>query len=84
VTLELRKVTRETLRDVIKLSVFDRQSGFVAANSVTVAQAGFEPGSTVYGLWDGDTAFGLMAVIDMPHIPGLMKATTPNACICGA
>lgn len=65
--LERREITRETLRPLLKLAVRPDQAHLVAPNSVTVAQCAYEqPGGYVWGLWDGETAVGLLAMIH-PH-----------------
>jgi diamine N-acetyltransferase len=40
-TVSLREVTADTVRDVCRLSVRDDQTGFVAPNAVSIAQAYF-------------------------------------------
>jgi diamine N-acetyltransferase len=64
VTLEARPVTRETLGVLIGLSVRDDQRDLVSSNMKTFAEAPYEPGSVVRGLWDGDAPVGLMAMVD--------------------
>jgi diamine N-acetyltransferase len=39
----LREITADTVTPVIKLSVAENQKGFVAPNSVSLAQAHFAP-----------------------------------------
>jgi diamine N-acetyltransferase len=76
VTLEARPVTRETLWPLISLSVRDDQRDLVSSNMKTLAEAPYEPGSVVWGLWYGDTPVGLMAMVDPAgvrlHGPRLM------------
>ncbi len=64
---DFRPLTRETLRPLAGLSVRDEQTTFVAPNLMTMAQSIFEPGSEIYGVWEGETAVGLLAVVDMSH-----------------
>lgn len=61
--LERRTITRDSLDALLRLDVRDDQRGLVASNAVTLAEAPFEPGSQVWGLWDGDRAVGLMAMV---------------------
>lgn len=61
--LERRSVTRETVRLLAELSVRPDQHGLVAPNAITLAEAPFETGSQVWGLWDGAVAVGLMAMV---------------------
>ncbi len=63
-TVEARPVTRETLWPLINLSVRDDQRDLVASNMKTFAEAPFEPGAVVWGLWDHDVPVGLMAMVD--------------------
>ena len=58
--LERRAVTRDTVRTLVGLKVRADQQDLVSANSVTLAQTPYEPGSVVWGLWDGETPVGLM------------------------
>jgi diamine N-acetyltransferase len=64
VTLEARAVTRDTVGALIGLSVRPDQVDLVATNMQTLAEAAYEPGSVVWGLWDGDEPVGLMAMVD--------------------
>lgn len=68
-TLIAKAVSRDDVNALIKLSVLKEQNDRVASNSKTLAQAAYETGSTVYGLWNGDKAVGLMAVINMREYP---------------
>jgi diamine N-acetyltransferase len=61
--LERRDVIRDDVRALIALKVRPDQTDLVAGNAVTLAQAAYETGSYVWGLWDGDTAVGLMAMV---------------------
>ncbi|MEO1680952.1 MAG: GNAT family N-acetyltransferase [Pseudomonadota bacterium] len=60
---ERRDVTRDHLRTLFRLKVKPEQDGQVAPNAITLAQAAYEPGGYVWGLWDGDAPVGLMAMI---------------------
>jgi len=65
--LEWRAITRETLSPLLRLKVAADQAHLVAPNAVTIAQAAYEqPGAYVWGLWDGETPIGLIAMIH-PH-----------------
>lgn len=61
--LDRRPITRDTLPALLRLDLRDDQRDLVASNAVTLAQAPFEPGSQVWGLWDGDQPVGLMAMV---------------------
>ncbi len=70
--LERREITRETLSPLLHLAVAPGQDHLVAPNPVTIAQAAYEqPGGYVWGLWDGEDAVGLLAMIhprEYPHL----------------
>ncbi|MCU0827477.1 MAG: GNAT family N-acetyltransferase [Tabrizicola sp.] len=63
-TLDARPVTRDTVLALIDLSVRDDQRDLVTANVKTLAEAAYEPGAVVWGLWDGAVPVGLMAMVD--------------------
>ena len=71
--LERRTVTRNTLWPLINLAVRPDQSDLVSPNIRTFAEVPFEPGACVWGLWDGTTPVGLMAMVD----PDGVKANGP-------
>lgn len=61
--LEKREVTRETLWPLIRLEVRPDQRDLVSSNMKTFAEAPFETGARVWGLWDGAVPVGLMAMV---------------------
>lgn len=78
--IEARELTRDTLIAVLDLAVHDAQTGLVASNAVTVAQAQYEPYSLVRGLWSGEDPVGLFAMFDMfPDHPDAHPDDPPNA-----
>jgi diamine N-acetyltransferase len=62
--LTRRPVLRDHVLPLIRLTVRPDQSNLVSNNAKTLAQAAYEPGAAVWGLWDGDTLVGMMAMID--------------------
>lgn len=64
---EFRPLAKNHIRDLYRLEVRPDQTKFVAPNGVTLAQWPFEPGSMVFGIWEGETAVGLLAMIDFSH-----------------
>jgi diamine N-acetyltransferase len=58
-----RPVLRDHVLPLIGLSVRAGQAGFVSSNAKTLAQAAYEPGAYVWGLWDQAVPVGLMAMI---------------------
>ncbi len=71
-TLECRPVEKDHLRRLFQLKITAGQKGLVAPNEITLAQAAYEKGAYVWGLWDGDVLVGLMAMIH-PHESGEME-----------
>ena len=67
--LERRTVLRDHLWDLITLSVRPDQNDLVSSNMKTFAEAPFEPGARVWGLWDADTPVGLMAMVHPAEYP---------------
>ncbi len=64
--IELREVDKSNYRDVLKLKVADNQTGFVASNAISLAQALFHPEAWYRGIYQGDTAVGfVMLELDM-------------------
>ena len=64
---EFHPVTGETVNDFLKMRILPEQEDFVGSNAVTLAQSIFEPGSEVWGIFDGKTPVGMVAMIDMAH-----------------
>ena len=60
--VELREVTRENLRDVLRLAVRQDQENLVAPNAVSIAQAHFEEGAWFRAIYAGDAAVGFIMV----------------------
>jgi len=67
--LEKRAVLRDHLWPLINLSVHPDQMGRVSSNMKTFAEAPFETGSRVWGLWEGDAPVGLMAMVHPREYP---------------
>lgn len=76
--LERREITRETLSPLLRLKLRPGQEHLVAPAAVTIAQAAYEPGSHVWGLWLGENAVGLVAMLD-PREAELMEGDDPEA-----
>ena len=52
----LKEITKETLIDILKLSVFEHQKDQVASNSVSIAQAHFDDKAWFRGIYNDDVA----------------------------
>jgi diamine N-acetyltransferase len=79
VLLELRPVERDHVRPLIGLRLAEGQEGQVADNATTLAQAAYETGSQVWGLWVGEEPVGLVAMIDMRAYPWVEPADDPES-----
>ncbi|WP_421723405.1 GNAT family N-acetyltransferase [Bauldia sp.] len=64
---DLRRLSRDTLPPLLDLAVRPDQTRFVAPNAETMAESMFEPSAELYGIWDGETPVGMIAVVDMSH-----------------
>ncbi|MGQ0564138.1 MAG: GNAT family N-acetyltransferase [Gemmobacter sp.] len=67
--LERRVVTRDHLWALINLTVRPDQRDLVSANMKTFAEAPYEPGARVWGLWAGAVPVGLMAMVHPREYP---------------
>lgn len=72
-SVSLREITAETVRAICALEVAPRQSGLVAPNAVSIAQAHFEPAAWFRAIYAGDVPVGFAMLYD----PTLTK--TPEA-----
>jgi diamine N-acetyltransferase len=67
--VSLREVTKETVREICKLSVAEHQKKFVAPNAISVAQAHFEPKAWFRAVYAGETPVGYVMLFDNPDEP---------------
>ncbi len=65
--MDIRPVRFDDVGPLYAVRTTGAQEDFVAPNGITFGQAPFEPGSEIFGIWNGDTAVGLLAIIDMAH-----------------
>jgi diamine N-acetyltransferase len=64
--IELRELDKSNYRDILNLKVADNQTGFVASNAISLAQALFHSQAWYRGIYRGDTAVGfVMLDLDM-------------------
>jgi diamine N-acetyltransferase len=61
-TVTLREITRETVRDIMRLDVAEHQKEFVAPNSVSIAQAHFQPKAWFRAVYADDDPVGFVMV----------------------
>jgi diamine N-acetyltransferase len=62
--VELREVTGETVRQICALAVAPHQTGFVAPNAVSIAEAHFEPNAWFRAIYVGDEPVGFIMLED--------------------
>jgi len=65
----LREITKDTVGDIMGLDVAEHQKGFVAPNSVSIAQAHFEPKAWFRAVYAGDQPVGFVMVFEDPGKP---------------
>src|ERR1700690_2870812 len=58
--VQLRQITKETVREVCALEVRDEQKGYVAANALSIAQAYFEPSAVFRAIYRGEELVGFI------------------------
>lgn len=68
-TLHRRPVIRAHVLPLIALTVRADQADLVSGNAKTLAEAAYETGSHIWGLWEGDAPVGLMAMIHPAECP---------------
>jgi diamine N-acetyltransferase len=66
-TVSLREVTAETVRTICCLDVSEEQKHFVAPNSVSIAQAYFEPKAWFRAIYADETPVGFLMLYDDPE-----------------
>ncbi len=52
--ITLREITKETLRDILKLKVSSAQEQFVTSNAASIAEAHFSDEAWFRGIYAGD------------------------------
>ena len=64
-TVTLREITCDTLREIFRLKVKPEQQKFVASNAVSIAQAHFHQAAWIRAIYADDTPVGFII-----HCPG--------------
>jgi diamine N-acetyltransferase len=67
--LTLREITKDTVREIMRLEVAEHQQGLVAPNSVSIAQAHFEPKAWFRAAYVGDDPVGFVMLYEDPDEP---------------
>lgn len=79
--VELREITRDNLRAVLKLEVRPEQSTFVASNAISIAQAHFYPGeawfAAIYA--DGEPVGFVMLALEHGKPPWVWRFMVSGA-----
>jgi len=70
---DIKPVARKDIRALYHVQVKPDQEQFVAPNGLTMAQTPWEPGSEVFGIWEGEIAVGLLAIIDFSHPDAVLE-----------
>lgn len=63
--MEFRAVDHASVEPLGRLTLPPDQRPLVSPAIWTIAQAAYEPGGHVWGIWDGDRALGLLAMVDV-------------------
>jgi diamine N-acetyltransferase len=58
--IEIRDITKENLRSILRLDIKKEQAGFVASNAVSVAQSKFYPLWETYAFYNGNIPVGFV------------------------
>ena len=67
--VELREITKDTVRAVLKIETTEEQRNFVAPTSVSIAQAYFEPKAWFRAIYADDEPVGFIMLFDDPDKP---------------
>lgn len=67
--IELREITRDTVRAICRLEVAPEQRSFVALNSISIAEAHFAPEAWFRAVYAGDEPVGFLMLSLKPEVP---------------
>ena len=70
--VSLQEITFRTVRDILNLDVSERQRGYVASNSTSIAEAHFNPGAWLRALYADETLVGFIMLLD-PKVPAAIS-----------
>lgn len=65
----LQEITKDTVREICKLSVEETQKEFVASNAISIAQAYFSEKAWFRAVYYADTPVGFLMLDDQPEKP---------------
>ena len=60
IKISLRELNKSNYREILRLKVGDDQTGFVASNAISIAQAHFHPEAWYRGIYAGGVAVGFV------------------------
>jgi diamine N-acetyltransferase len=69
VEVTLCEITKDTVREIMRLDVTDPQQVYVARNSVSIAQAHFEPRAWFRAIYAGEEPVGFVMAYEDPDKP---------------
>jgi diamine N-acetyltransferase len=67
--ITLREITADTVREICRLETTEDQRRFVAPNSVSIAQAYFEPKAWFRAVYADERPVGFVMLLDDPEVP---------------
>ena len=70
--VSLQEITFRTVRDILNLDVSERQRGYVASNSTSIAEAHFNPGAWLRAVYADETLVGFIMLLD-PKVPAAIS-----------
>ena len=77
--ISITPVVRDDVIPLVDLELREDQKPFVASNAISLAQAAYEPGASVFCIRHGDTVAGLVQYIDMRTSTRLEPGDDPNS-----
>ena len=68
--IQLREITRENFKEILRLKVAPTQEKFVASNAISIAEAHFYPEQAWFrAIYDDETPVGFLMLDDQPQKP---------------
>jgi diamine N-acetyltransferase len=67
--VSLQEITRDTVREIVRLETTEEQRNFVAPNAVSISQAYFEPKAWFRAIYAGERPVGFVMLLDDPEAP---------------
>ena len=68
--IQLREITQENFKEILRLKVSPTQERFVASNAISIAEAHFYPENAWYrAIYDDEAPVGFLMLDDQPQKP---------------